>query len=81
MSSFSHYLACEGKDAYTCGSRSPGRWFAANEVKLILAQIVLVYDIKLGGDGKRAVAPTFGSTVLPPRGHVFFRKRQVASES
>ena len=50
-------------------------------MKLVLAQIVLVYDIKLGGDGKRAVAPTFGSTVLPPRGHVFFRKRQEASES
>ncbi|KAM5535873.1 hypothetical protein V8D89_010491 [Ganoderma adspersum] len=59
----------------------PGRWFAANEVKLILARIVLVYDIKLGGDGKRLAAPTFGSSVLPPRGHVFFRKRQGVSQS
>ena len=32
---------------------SPGRFFAANQLKAILAHIVLNYDLKIGGDGKR----------------------------
>ncbi len=48
---------------------------------MILAHIVLNYDLKLSGDGKRTADTVFGTTVLPPRGPVFFRKRQGASES
>ncbi|PIL31340.1 cytochrome P450 [Ganoderma sinense ZZ0214-1] len=59
----------------------PGRWFAANELKVVLAQILLVYDIKLGGDGKRPASSNIASTVLPPLGQVFFRKRQGVSKS
>ncbi|KAI9060502.1 cytochrome P450 [Trametes sanguinea] len=60
----------------------PGRFFAANELKAMLAYIVLNYDIKLGGDGKRPPNFHWGWTVLPePNAEVFFRKRQPASPS
>ncbi|KAM5535874.1 hypothetical protein V8D89_010492 [Ganoderma adspersum] len=58
----------------------PGRFFAANELKALLAYIVLNYDVKLGGDGKRPASIFHGTTVIPsPTGQVLFRKRQAAS--
>nr|BEI74071.1 cytochrome P450 monooxygenase [Trametes versicolor] len=57
----------------------PGRFFAANELKAMLAYIVLNYDVKLPGDGKRPLNMYWGPTVLPaPAGKVLFRKRQVS---
>lgn len=57
---------------------SPGRFFAANELKAMLAHIVLNYDVKLPGDGKRPENMYWGEGVLAaPAGEVLFRKRQV----
>ncbi|EIW64154.1 cytochrome P450 [Trametes versicolor FP-101664 SS1] len=56
----------------------PGRFFAANELKAMLAQIVLNYDLKLPGDGKRPENMYWSEGVLAaPSGEVLFRKRQV----
>ena len=58
--------------------RSPGRFFAANELKALLAYILLNYDIKLGGDGTRPPNLFYGTNVVPSvRAEVLFRKRQV----
>ena len=58
---------------------SPGRFFAANELKAMLAYIVLNYDLKAGGDGSRPANIYFASSVVPsPTGTVLFRKRQAA---
>jgi len=54
----------------------PGRFFAANEVKALLAHILVTYDIKLE-EGKKA--PNFfviGLTRVPEKANVMFRKRQ-----
>ncbi|KAI0654307.1 cytochrome P450 [Cubamyces menziesii] len=60
---------------------SPGRFFAANELKAMLGYIVLNFDVKLEGDGKRPENVHRGPTVVPsPSARVFFRKRP-ASES
>ncbi|KAK4139536.1 cytochrome P450 [Dichotomopilus funicola] len=42
----------------------PGRFFAANELKLMLAHLVLHYDIRLGGDRPRN--SWFGLNRIPP---------------
>ena len=56
--------------------RSPGRFFAANELKAMLAYIVLNYDLKLAGNGERPANMYFGTNVIPCRtGEVSFRKR------
>ncbi|KAI1793082.1 cytochrome P450 [Ganoderma leucocontextum] len=58
----------------------PGRFFAANELKALLAYIIVNYDLKLGGDGKRPADMFFGMTIIPsPTGQVLFRKRQTGS--
>ena len=55
---------------------SPGRFFAANELKAMLGYIVLNFDVKLEGDGKRPENVHRGPTVVPsPSARVFFRKR------
>ncbi|KAH9849220.1 cytochrome P450 [Lenzites betulinus] len=57
----------------------PGRFFAANELKAMLAYIVLNYDMKLPGDGKRPDNLYLGPTVVAaPTAEVMFRKRQAA---
>ena len=62
------------------GARSPGRFFAANELKAMLAYIVVNYDLKIGGDGHRPENVYFGANVIPsPSGEVMFRKRQVSA--
>ena len=43
---------------------SPGRFFAANELKAMLAFMVVYYDIKLAGDGSRPSNIFFGSGVV-----------------
>ena len=60
---------------------SPGRFFAANELKAMLAYIVVHYDLKVTGADPAARPPNvyFANTVLPnPKGQVLFRKRQPA---
>ena len=57
--------------------RSPGRYFASNELKTILAHVVLNYDLKLGGDGSRPLEVYFSLSVLPALGgRVLFKKRR-----
>ena len=56
---------------------SPGQFFPANELKAMLAFMVVHYDIKLAGDGSRPSNIFFGSSVVPSSsGKLMFRKRQ-----
>ncbi|KAM5543922.1 hypothetical protein V8D89_002539 [Ganoderma adspersum] len=58
----------------------PGRFFAANELKALLAYIVLNYDLKLGGDGTRPPNLYYGTNVVPcVSGQVLFRTRQATT--
>ncbi|CDO73010.1 hypothetical protein BN946_scf185007.g64 [Trametes cinnabarina] len=57
----------------------PGRFFAANELKSLLAYIILNYDLKLGGDGSRPQNIYWALNVIPaPNGKILFRKREAA---
>ncbi|KAI0334068.1 cytochrome P450 [Cubamyces sp. BRFM 1775] len=58
----------------------PGRFFAATELKAMLAYIVLNYDIKFDGDGQRPGNVYWGPIVFPaPSARVLFRKRQTSA--
>ncbi|KAI0800572.1 cytochrome P450 [Fomes fomentarius] len=60
----------------------PGRFFAASVLKLILANLVLNFDIKLVEEGKRPANFFFFMAVAPNlSGKVMFRKRQVDREA
>jgi len=55
---------------------SPGRFFAAIELKTILAHIVMNYDVKMANGDGRPENVWFGRTSLPnPKAEVLFRKR------
>ncbi|KAF7364554.1 hypothetical protein MVEN_00324400 [Mycena venus] len=55
----------------------PGRFFAATELKAIMAHIVLTYDVKAEVEGVRPPDNVFGTRITPnPTGRVQFRKRQ-----
>ena len=57
-------------------SISPGRFFATNEVKALLAHILVTYDFKLE-EGKRAPRiRTIRLIRVPEKVNVMFRKRQ-----
>ena len=60
------------------GWNSPGRFFAANELKCMLAHVVAHYDVKLPGDTREIPEQTwFGYNLAPSRtAEVMFRKRQ-----
>ncbi|KAF7360088.1 hypothetical protein MVEN_00736900 [Mycena venus] len=53
----------------------PGRFFAATELKAMLAHVLLKYDIKAYGEGVRP-PPFFGSGKPNPTVKIYFRKRQ-----
>jgi len=54
----------------------PGRFFAANEAKALLAHILVTYDIK-PEEGKRAPGSVIHHSVrVPEKANVMFRKRQ-----
>ena len=56
---------------------SPGRFFAVMQMKVILANIIVHYDLRLGGDGSRPKETCMGFSVLPARDAVMlFRKRR-----
>ena len=58
---------------------SPGRFFAANELKALLAFMVLNYDFKLAEDGPRPANIYVAQNVIPdPTAQPVFRKRQVS---
>lgn len=57
----------------------PGRFFASNEIKLLLSHLILNYDIKLK-DGETARPPnTYNDTTISPNvsAELLFKKRQV----
>ncbi|KAL7270798.1 hypothetical protein RUND412_006482 [Rhizina undulata] len=54
----------------------PGRYFAADELKLMLIEVLENYDIKLR-DGKRPKSLTVGFGHVPdPKAEVYFRRRR-----
>jgi cytochrome P450 len=54
-----------------------GRFFAATELKAIMAHIVLTYDVKAEVEGVRPPDKVFGTRITPnATGRVQFRKRQ-----
>ncbi|EJD07678.1 cytochrome P450 [Fomitiporia mediterranea MF3/22] len=65
------YLAF-GHGRHAC----PGRFFAVNELKAMMAFIVLNYDVKFENDGARPDNMYFGKNVIPnPMAKVLIRKR------
>ncbi|KAJ7876710.1 cytochrome P450 [Mycena olivaceomarginata] len=55
----------------------PGRFFAATELKAIMAHVVINYDVKAEVEGVRPPDDVFGTRISPnPVGRVQFRKRQ-----
>ncbi|PIL30270.1 cytochrome P450 [Ganoderma sinense ZZ0214-1] len=66
-----------GHGAHAC----PGRYFAANELKAMLAYVVLNYDLRLGGDGAREPDVFVAMAAVPaPTTRVLFRKRGGGSQ-
>ena len=58
---------------------SPGRFFAASELKAMLAYIVVNYDMKIANDGPRPENIYIRFNVVPnPRGAVMFRRRKAS---
>jgi len=56
---------------------SPGRFFAVNEIKLMLAFTILRYDVKTV-DGKIPTPTKFGAMVVPNRkASILYRKREI----
>jgi hypothetical protein len=55
---------------------SPGRYFAANEMKTMLAHILVTYDVKFENEGVRPPNEYFATYVRPnTKAKVLFRKR------
>ncbi|EJD07780.1 cytochrome P450 [Fomitiporia mediterranea MF3/22] len=55
----------------------PGRFFAANELKAMMAYLVLNYDMKLPDGQDRPKDLEFDGSLSPnPKAHVLFRRRQ-----
>ncbi|KAI1795280.1 cytochrome P450 [Ganoderma leucocontextum] len=55
----------------------PGRFFAVMEMKVILANMIVHYDLKLGGDGRRPKNTCMGFSIHAARdGVVLLRKRR-----
>ena len=59
---------------------SPVRFFAANEIKTMMAYLLLNYDMRFAEEGRRPANIRFGPANLPaPGARVLFRKRRAAS--
>ena len=58
-------------------SYSPGRFFAANELKAMLAHLVLHYDVQLDGGSRVKPENEWNTTSASPRrtAKAMFRKR------
>ncbi|KAH9854862.1 cytochrome P450 [Lenzites betulinus] len=77
-----HQLVNTSVDFLTFGHGKhacPGRFFAANELKTMLAYLVLHYDVKFAEEGVRPANFRFGFADLPAHNaEVLFRKRRDA---
>ncbi len=57
--------------------RSPGRFLATNNLKVMLAYLLMNYDVKMAGDEGFPPELFFGINSTPdPRVKMMFRKRQ-----
>ncbi|KAJ7453324.1 cytochrome P450 [Mycena galericulata] len=78
---FKHYMVTTepthlpfGHGKHAC----PGRFFAATELKSMLAHIVINYDVKLEHDGERPPDQLFNTVRMPnSKAKIWFRKRQL----
>ncbi len=72
-------ILCNNKGSLNtadCLPHSPGRFFAANELKAMLAFIVLNYDLKLANDTPRPANVCFAANLVPdPNAEILFRRR------
>lgn len=56
---------------------SPGRFFAANELKIMMTYVVMNYDVKFEQEGVRPENVHLGLAIMPdPKAKVLFRKRR-----
>ncbi len=56
---------------------SPGRFFAANELKAMMAHVIVTYDVKFSNEGVRPANKWIATTIAPdPTATVLFRKRR-----
>ncbi len=72
-----HQFATAGPDSLSFGygpQACPGRFFASNEIKVLLAHLLLNYDFKMEGGRPQNIIHEL--TVMPNRGaNVLFKKR------
>jgi len=54
----------------------PGRFFAVNEVKALLAHVIVTYDIKFEEGKQTPRSFHIGTVLIPGKGNAMFRKRQ-----
>lgn len=74
VSTSTEYVAF-GHGRHAC----PGRFFAANELKAMLAHVVVTYDVKLENEGVVPEPSFFATALVPdPKANVMFRRRQTA---
>ncbi|KAJ6567533.1 cytochrome P450 [Mycena sp. CBHHK59/15] len=77
---FSRHMVSTGMDHLVFGHgrhACPGRFFAATELKAMLAHVLLNYDVKAETEGVRPLDDDFGMMSMPnPRANIMIRKRQ-----
>ncbi|TDL14450.1 cytochrome P450 [Rickenella mellea] len=74
MVSTSHDYLSFGHGRHAC----PGRFFAANELKAMLAHVLLTYDFRMEIDGIRPLdTGIFANTLPDPKARMLFRRRIV----
>jgi hypothetical protein len=54
---------------------SPGRFFAANEIKAVLAHVVLNYDVRFADGGGFPPNKYIGTACIAATADLLFRKR------
>jgi cytochrome P450 len=79
-----HQFVMTGPDSLSFGygtQACPGRFFASNEIKVLLSHILLNYDVKLE-TSKRPENRFFALSILPDTtAKVFFKRRNVDAKS
>ncbi|KAG6906247.1 hypothetical protein DXG01_014965 [Tephrocybe rancida] len=73
MVALNHDYIVFGHGKHAC----PGRFFAVDELKALLAYVLLNYDVSFENYGPRPADPWFGINIAPdPKVSVMFRKRR-----
>ena len=75
----SQWFVCSQLDTH---ANSPGRFFAANELKALLAFLLVNYDFEFAGDAPTMRPPNvhFAEAVIPnPSARLMFRKRRAGA--